>query len=666
MNYKLQLFKNIEFSPDDNMAVGTTAELEKYLSSRLVFSTTTQNLIRFRPTISVVVNTGAYSLTYLAIDYCEITAPGTAGRTKWFYFVDSVEFVSRNAIRVNRTIDYLNTFYNSVTFYNDCHIVRRFKDRWHNTDNGYFPYYDRTSEGFNITQILDNSKTKIVRDFPNEQVAPPEWLLVTGTQTSNNKQSLAVRYYPVPSGYNTIKATYTDIANSSQHVSNRNLPVTYQPFEHDLTGELISVTTTDQQPNFDITFKADKTFYLPYYPPVLTFTGTASGLIDAGHTKTGTYYFRGDWDDPSVDKDNYVTWFGDKAYSVLETYSRDYNTQYVSRKLYAGSRNDFGLNLEFRFITPTGSTKAERQEARRTREFSPDDHDPKLGTSEFTTCKTEYLGSSFTIAPERVTGQLFGGLDIIYYVSPTSTNPVRFKINPLNWNGLNKYEYQEDDRGYLIPTADLSFPRWTSEYNQYRNFSNRYDKLSCAIAYANAHSSLASSVTDAVSGGAVGGPVGMGLGIAKAGFSALSSVISTWNSQQAKEASRKQQSRNVSQSSIDFATIQTKNKIRLLRYDIPEYLKKSLTRYFHLFGYAEDRYADPHGYDHKRYAFDFLKMDFVDYNKSEVEPAFRDGFEEKRKDGFYVRHVLQDMTPTSFDFRKANANREISLIEGRD
>ena len=93
MNYKLELFKNIEFSPDDNRIVGTTAELESYLSARLVFSTTTQNLIRFRPTISVVVNTGTYSLTYLAIEYCEITAPGTAGRTKWFYFVDSVEFV---------------------------------------------------------------------------------------------------------------------------------------------------------------------------------------------------------------------------------------------------------------------------------------------------------------------------------------------------------------------------------------------------------------------------------------------------------------------------------------------------------------------------------------------------------------------------------------------
>ena len=61
-----------------------------------------------------------------------------------------------------------------------------------------------------------------------------------------------------------------------------------------------------------------------------------------------------------------------------------------------------------------------------------------------------------------------------------------------------------------------------------------------------------------------------------------------------------------------------------------------------------------------------LKLSLYDYNKSEIEPAFRDGFEEKRKDGFYVRHVLQDLTPTSFDFRKANANMEISLIEGRD
>ena len=231
----------------------------------------------------------------------------------------------------------------------------------------------------------------------------------------------------------------------------------------------------------------------------------------------------------------------------------------------------------------------------------------------------------------------------------------------------NKYSYTDDDRGYLIPSGDMSYPMAGSEYNQYLRFSNKYDKTSTTLSYANIAGGAGSAIGSGAIGLAVGGPVGAVVaGVAGATFSAITSAIGTWNNQQARIQSEKQKSRNISQSSSDFNIIQTKNRARFLTYEIPEYLKKSLTRYFHLFGYAEDRYADPRVYDHKRYAFDFLKRDFVDYNKSEVEPAFRDGFEEKRKDGFYIMHVLQDLTPTSFDFRKANANREISLIEGRN
>ena len=657
MNYKLQLFKNIEFSPDDNMAVGTTAELESYLSSRLVFATTTQNLIRFRPTISVVVNTGAYSLTYLAIEYCEIAAPGTAGRTKWFYFVDSVEFVSRNAIRVNRSIDYLNTFYNSVSFGTDCHIVRRFKDRWLKTINGYYPIYDKASEGFDITQVLNKDKTLTIKDYQDDPGEPPYWLLAIAQVTHSDRQVGAVRYYPILPETKRIKANGMNISSSPIKFETKNLIVAPTNINDIVSGEQFTEGTHQT--------KGLRCYLLPYYPPALgVATGTTDNLVfdqPSNIFYTWQWVLAGDNDNIALNMFYQTTLLGEAQQSALPEVSK----VSISRSIYSGVA--FNINQDYLRQQPNGSTKEERQAEMRTWQFSVDRLDPKLGTSEFTGLKFEYLGATFTIAPENQDGGTYGGVQVDYSVSPNSDSPVRFKINPLNWNMRNKYSYTDDDRGYLIPSGDMSYPMAGSEYNQYLRFSNKYDKTSTALSYANIVGGAGSAIGSGAIGLAVGGPVGAVVaGVAGATFSAITSAIGTWNNQQARIQSEKQKSMNISQSSSDFNIIQTKNRARFLTYEIPDYLKRSLTRYFHLFGYAEDRYADPHVYDHKRYAFDFLKMDFVDYNKSEIEPAFRDGFEEKRKDGFYVRHVLQDLTPTAFDFRKANANMEISLIEGRD
>lgn len=655
MNYKLQLFKNIEFSPDDNRIVGTTAELESYLSSRLVFSTTTQNLIRFRPTISAVVNTGDYSLTYLAIEYCEITAPGTEGRTKWFYFVDSVEFVSRNAIRVNRSIDYLNTFYNSVTFGTDCHIVRRFKDRWLKTTSGYYPIYDKASEGFDITQVLNNDKTLTIKDYQDDTGEPPYWLLAIAQVTRDTSQGGAVRYYPILPETKRIKANGMNI--SSSKFETKNLIVSATNINDIVSGEQFTEGTKQ--------IKGLRCYLLPYYPPALgEATGTADNLV---FDQVSNIFYTWQWILAS-DNDNialHMFFQTDLLGEAQQTAIPDSRKVNITRSIYSGPA--FNINRDYLMKQPTASTKQERQAERRSWEFSVDRLDPKLGTSEFTGLKFEYLGATFTIAPENQDGGTYGGVQVDYSVSPNSDSPVMFKINPLNWNMRNKYSYTDDDRGYLIPSGDMSYPMAGSEYNQYLRFSNKYDKTSTALSYANIAGGAGSAIGSGAIGLAVGGPVGAVVaGIAGATFSAITSAIGTWNNQQARIQSEKQKSRNISQSSSDFNIVQTKNRARFLTYEIPDYLKRSLTRYFHLFGYADDRYADPHGYDHKRYAFDFLKRDFVDYNKSEIEPAFRDGFEEKMKDGFYIMHVLQDLTPTSFDFRKANANMEISLIEGRD
>lgn len=662
MNYTLKLFRNVEFSPNDNAVVGKTADLEAYLSSRLVFATTTQNLVKLRPSLSIVVNIGDYSINYLKINYCEIIAPGNGVRNQWFYFVDSVEFVSNKAIRVNLSIDSLNTFYWTTTFYSDCHIVRRFKDRWMKTDKGYFPVYDKSSEGFEIAQTLNNSKIKTIKDYQDESAEAPIWLLAVEQTTADNKQSAGVRYYPILAPSQRIKVNARNRTDDTTY-SDKTLSVSQGSIDDITTGNDFTETRKiSEKTTKTLTIKGLRCYLLPYYPPAV---GEATGTADNSVFAQPSGLFHGWlWNGT---KNGASTLFFTDSLTTLANSKSVYDEQKTpySRIVYSGDA--FGINNDYPRQTPTAATKEERQAEMRNFSFDVSRLDPKLGTSEFTTLKFEYLGATFTFAPENQTGGTYSGVSVDYSISPNSDSPVRFKVNPLDWNGRNKYNYTDDDLGYLIPSADMSYPMVTSDYNQYRRFGNKYDKTANSLAYANIFASAGSAIGSSAVGFGVGGPVGAVVaGIGGALFSAITSAIGTWNNQQARLQSEKQKSRNISQSSIDFNIIQTKNRARFLTYEIPDYLKKSLTNYFHLFGYATDEYANPYTYNNTRYAYDFMKLDFVHYNKGSLEEAFREDFETKLKDGYYIYHVLVDYTPTAFDFEHKNGNMEVSLIEGRE
>lgn len=663
MNYGIELFKGVDFSDQDNTFIELQSDLDVYLSHLRVLVTTTNNIVRLAPTITITVNvagfeTGGYNENLLFVNYCHITSP--TGRADWYYFVDSSVFVSRNAVRLTLSIDYLNTFFWSTKFF-QCHIVRRFKDRWKFHVSKYYPVFDDASEGFDITKTLDPSSVKTIKDRSYSYDSSASWILAVATKTYEKSQTAVVRYYPIIDAGSSIEVNASHFSGTV--FADTPLSVNPTTIDNITSGNAFSETIDSKS----LTIKGIRCYLLPYSPPAV---GEPLGTADQqkynqSSNNDNGWYWNGVKGSGTGDIQVATTLFFNSELTTLVADRRSSESEKLKSTRLIYQDDAFRLNTRFAMPYPQADTADERKKKMKELAFDVTKDDPKLGTSEFLGLKFEYLGASFTYAPEKMEDGTYAGIAIDYSVSPNSDSPVRFRVRPLDWENQLHYRYSDDDLGYIIPSSDLSYPMTSSEYNEYRLFGNKYDKTSTNLAYANIAAGVATAAGSAAVGFGVGGPAGAVIaGIGGAVFSAITSSIATWNSQQAKLQSEKTKSITATQSSVDFNMIQTGNRARLLTYEIPDYLKRSLTYYFHLFGYSTDEYGKPSDYIHSRFAFDFIKCDLVNYDKGSIESAFREGFENKLKDGVYCLHKLysEDGSAYEFDFGKNNANRELSIL----
>lgn len=657
--FKLDLYQGVQFKSTDNVVVGEQSELINYLATnndgRSVVHTENQNLVRFRPSRSLVVALPSeFTDSMLETNYCCII--DDKGK-HWFYFVDSVEFVSRFSIRVGLSIDSLNTFYDAALFKKNCHIIRRNKERWKILeDNTLTPIYDYSGEGFDIAQVLTNTYRIEDNNYSGNK---PEWLmaLATITDDSTNTQEGQIRFYPVaPDNTSSITAkfievgTTPDVNNPPAAVSK---PVAYAVFTSlDRKGQRFEESTGKHA-------KISHIYALPYYPPVLgTNTGSPTAM-DFSKSTSANWYYR---NFTNKEDSKAVLYAECPINSARQNRFSELGGSYISRKIYDAKI----YNEDFAFPKSSASNEEWRKAALQSRQFDPaTTPEPKLGSSQYRLVKFEYQGATFNICPERTSDSTWGRTAVRYYISYNSGNPLRFRVVPSSSTGTGDYRYDSDDQGYIIPSADITFPRVTSEYEEYINYSNKYDKsaawLSTISSIGNAGAGVAGSV---IAGAISGNPLAIVGGVVTSAFNRITSIIGTWNSYNAKVANEKQKSRNITQSTIDFATIQTGNRARFLVYEIPDFLKCALNNYFHQFGYSTDEYGNPKDYDYQNYAYNFLKLDSVNLvnEASEIPNRFMDSFIGKLQEGYWKLHKIGDADNEWFDFRKENANLENDLI----
>lgn len=657
--FKLDLYQGVQFKPSDNCVVGdTTKDLTDYLAGnndgRSVVHTDTQNLVRFSPVRSIVVALPTeYTSKILESNYAQII--DDASRC-WFYFVTGVSFVSRFSVRLSLEIDALNTFYHDAIFKNTCHIVRRNKTRWlvDNT-NKFWPIYDYSGEGFDISQYLEDTKDINEGD---SLLPTPQWLMAIATETKRSEQVGRIRFYPVgPTDKFSIEANFRNIDSPTAGAQGIVKKITYNVFSSDLTGQLFNETS-------DHTTKLDKIYALPYYPPILRENTGDNRDRRFLNSEAVTWYYRETATEQGTAAQ--MSLFAScPALSIIQTMCRsNFDKKDIARQI---ADRELLFNESYQFPRSTAAKEEWRKADLESRLFNPaETPEPKLGTSQFRTLRFEYQGASFSFGTERTSDGTFGGVAVDYFVSYNSGSPIMFRIRPHSYDRIADYKYSDDDNGYVIPSADRTYPLWTSDYNNYLNFSNKYDKTSAVLSTISAAGNAGSGIAgSAIASVMTGNPLPLVGGIVSAAFNTITSIVGTWNSYNAKLASEQQKSINVSQSSIDFASIQTNNKARFRMYNIPKFLRAALNNYFHLYGYATDEYGDPHDYECQNFAYNFIKLDSVALKNetSQIPNAFMQTFEEKLQQGYYVRHKIGDADDEWFDLNHENANFEKTLID---
>lgn len=134
MTSTITLYQGVPFGKGKNIAVD---DLEDYLSAlpanrKIVFSN--QNYIRqnLSATIRLELNQTEAEFNSENWNYCSIVnyTDGAVAQKKCYYFIDKLEQVSRNVLRLDLFLDTLNTIGTNISLTKKTLIHREHKDRW--------------------------------------------------------------------------------------------------------------------------------------------------------------------------------------------------------------------------------------------------------------------------------------------------------------------------------------------------------------------------------------------------------------------------------------------------------------------------------------------------------------------------------------------------------
>ena len=174
MTSTITLYQGVPFGKGKNIAVD---DLEDYLSAlpanrKIVFSN--QNYIRqnLTATIRLELNQTEAEFNSENWNYCSIVnyTDGGVAQKKCYYFIDKLEQVSRNVLRLDLFLDSLNTIGTSISLTKKTLIHREHKDRWRPISGQTYSdaIIDIEAEGLNPTLYKTNEtdlKSESFKDF---------------------------------------------------------------------------------------------------------------------------------------------------------------------------------------------------------------------------------------------------------------------------------------------------------------------------------------------------------------------------------------------------------------------------------------------------------------------------------------------------------------------
>ena len=242
MTSTITLYQGVPFGKGKNIAVD---ELEDYLSAlpanrKIVFSN--QNYIRqnLTATIRLELNQMEAEFNSENWNYCSIENYSDSGisQKQCYYFIDKLEQVSRNVLRLDLFLDSLNTIGTNISLTKKTLIHREHKDRWKPISGQTYSdaIIDIEAEGLNPTLYKTNEsdvKSESFKDFswyiiymnsndisPNEfnQVNPVKAIIAPSHDISV-RGNLTTFSLPMD-GRTYVISTYLNNANGVGYINN--------------------------------------------------------------------------------------------------------------------------------------------------------------------------------------------------------------------------------------------------------------------------------------------------------------------------------------------------------------------------------------------------------------------------------------------------------------
>ena len=242
MTSTITLYQGVPFGKGKNIAVD---DLEDYLSAlpanrKIVFSN--QNYVRqnLTATIRLELNQMEAEFNSENWNYCSIKNYSDSGisQKQCYYFIDKLEQVSRNVLRLDLFLDSLNTIGTSISLTKKTLIHREHKDRWKPISGQTYSdaIIDIEAEGLNPTLYKTNEsdlKSESFKDFSwyiiymnSNDISPNEYNQVNPVKTIiAPSHDISVRgnldTFSLPmDGRTYVISTYLNNANGVGYINN--------------------------------------------------------------------------------------------------------------------------------------------------------------------------------------------------------------------------------------------------------------------------------------------------------------------------------------------------------------------------------------------------------------------------------------------------------------
>lgn len=275
------------------------------------------------------------------------------------------------------------------------------------------------------------------------------------------------------------------------------------------------------------------------------------------------------------------------------------------------------------------------------------DAESKLYHSDFHTIKLYYDSFEKTIDCERFLDIQSMEIPLTFKTTSTINSKFGFKTEI---DSVANYTHESDYDNYLMVSRNNEETIMNSEYINYIKNGYNYDKKANALSIKNAMSQTGLSVLGSLASVAAAPATG-GLSLLSGvnfASSAISSLSSLRNMQKAQDIAMAQKLAQLSYQAasvagsddVDLMSWYSDNKLHIVRYDVPQFVKRSLYRAFDLTGYAQEKYGTP-SVDSRVY-YNFIQCDpiFQKQGFGKWKQVWLDDIRAKYQAGVTVMHKV--------------------------